>query len=155
MQFAQADSPRMDFIVTSATDAAGEVCPLWPWQPVTAHWGFPTRPRSQAPTKKSARRLPLTLRQIRTRVQLFFEPAAGDAWIGWRSRSRMKAIGREPLLSLTPRSQNRNLGHADLRGWTLRAVLAPEERWNAKTDTEICCPLPVPGARKLRSSIAS
>ena len=36
---ARADAPTLDFIVTVCDDAAGEVCPLWPGKPITAHWG--------------------------------------------------------------------------------------------------------------------
>jgi arsenate reductase (thioredoxin) len=39
--FAQPDSPRMDFVFTVCDDAANEVCPIWPGQPMTAHWGVP------------------------------------------------------------------------------------------------------------------
>jgi arsenate reductase (thioredoxin) len=39
-EFAGADAPRMDFIVTVCDKAAGEQCPFWPGHPVTAHWGF-------------------------------------------------------------------------------------------------------------------
>jgi protein-tyrosine-phosphatase len=40
-EFATASAPHMDFVFTVCDDAAGEVCPVWPGQPVTAHWGMP------------------------------------------------------------------------------------------------------------------
>lgn len=40
-EFAAPGAPQMDFIVTVCDAAAGEACPLWPGQPVTAHWGVP------------------------------------------------------------------------------------------------------------------
>lgn len=39
--YAAAGAPRMDFIFTVCDSAAGEACPVWPGQPMTAHWGIP------------------------------------------------------------------------------------------------------------------
>jgi arsenate reductase len=39
-EFAQAGAPAMDFIFTVCDQAAGETCPVWPGQPISAHWGF-------------------------------------------------------------------------------------------------------------------
>ena len=39
-EFARADAPRLDFVFTVCDQAAGEVCPAWPGQPMTAHWGI-------------------------------------------------------------------------------------------------------------------
>lgn len=70
-EFATADAPRMDFVITVCDNAAGEVCPIWPGQPISAHWGFedPAAVQGSDEDKRDAFRK--IFHQIRNRVSLF------------------------------------------------------------------------------------
>jgi protein-tyrosine-phosphatase len=55
-EFAVPDAPKMDFVFTVCDDAAGETCPIWPGQPMTAHWGIedPAAVEGSAAEKQAA-----------------------------------------------------------------------------------------------------
>jgi arsenate reductase len=54
-EFARQDAPRLDFVFTVCDKAAGEVCPVWPGQPMTAHWGVPDPAAFQASDTEKAK----------------------------------------------------------------------------------------------------
>ncbi len=70
-EFAAAEAPHMDFIITVCDDAAGEVCPIWPGHPLTAHWGFED-PAAFVGTDEEKRALfHKIFRQIMARISIF------------------------------------------------------------------------------------
>ena len=54
-EFTQAHAPQMDFVFTVCDNAAGEVCPVWPGQPMTAHWGIPDPAAFEGPDEEKSR----------------------------------------------------------------------------------------------------
>jgi protein-tyrosine-phosphatase len=71
--FAHADAPHMDLVITVCDNAAGEVCPYWPGQPATAHWGYadPSAGEGSDDDKREAFRQ--TLHMIRQRLEVFVQ----------------------------------------------------------------------------------
>jgi len=70
-EFAKPDAPAMDFVITVCDNAAGEVCPLWPGQPITAHWGFEDPASVHGTDDEKRHAFEKVFRQIMNRVQLF------------------------------------------------------------------------------------
>lgn len=70
-EFAQPGAPRLDFVFTVCASAAGEVCPVWPGQPMTAHWGVddPTAATGDDAQKMLAFRK--AFRELENRIKIF------------------------------------------------------------------------------------
>jgi arsenate reductase (thioredoxin) len=68
-EFAAPDTPRMDLVVTVCDDAAGEICPIWPGQPITAHWGIPDPAATAGDDQAMRRAFGAALAAMRRRVQ--------------------------------------------------------------------------------------
>jgi len=69
-EFARPGAPGMNFVITVCDSAAGEVCPVWPGQPLTAHWSFADPAAFQGSEKEVRAFFREVFRQIRTRVDL-------------------------------------------------------------------------------------
>ncbi len=69
--FAQADAPKMDLVITVCDNAAGEVCPYWPGQPATAHWGYADPSEVQGGDDQKRAAFFQTLHLIRKRLEIF------------------------------------------------------------------------------------
>ncbi len=70
-EFAAAGAPAMDFVFTVCDDAAGEMCPVWPGQPMTAHWGIadPAAVEGAATAKEAA--FVTAFGHLKTRISAF------------------------------------------------------------------------------------
>lgn len=68
-EFAGDAAPRFDFIITVCDNAAGEICPIWPGQPVSAHWGIEDPAAIEGEGQRDA--FVQALRYLRRRIELF------------------------------------------------------------------------------------
>jgi arsenate reductase len=69
--FATPDAPHMDLVITVCDNAAGEVCPYWPGQPATAHWGYPDPSVTIGTDEQKLEAFKQTLHQIKRRLDIF------------------------------------------------------------------------------------
>ena len=69
-EFAQPGAPKIDFVFTVCDNAAGETCPLWPGQPMTAHWGVPDPAAVQGSDEDKARAFMATAVTLKRRIEL-------------------------------------------------------------------------------------
>ena len=70
-EFLNPDAPKLDFIFTVCDNAANEVCPIWPGQPMTAHWGVPDPAEVQGSPQEIERAFRNAFTQLDRRILLF------------------------------------------------------------------------------------
>jgi protein-tyrosine-phosphatase len=70
-EFARPDAPMMDFVFTVCDQAAGEVCPIWPGNPVTAHWGVPDPAAVEGSEEARMAAFRQALHLLDSRIKLF------------------------------------------------------------------------------------
>lgn len=70
-EFARPGAPQLDFVFTVCDDAAGEVCPVWPGTPVTAHWGIPDPAAAEGDDIARKRAFVSAYRMLEKRISLF------------------------------------------------------------------------------------
>ena len=102
-EFAAPGAPPLDFIFTVCDNAAGEVCPVWPGKPTTAHWGIADPAAVEGSDGDKTIAFRKALQELETRIQLFTElPIASLDQPALRAQ--LRAIGQ----ATTPEAQ----GHA-------------------------------------------
>jgi arsenate reductase len=93
--FAAAGAPNMDFVFTVCDSAAGEACPIWPGQPMTAHWGVPDPAAVEGSELERRAAFREAFAALENRIRLFMSlPFASLDRMALQQR--LDAIGRKP-----------------------------------------------------------
>ena len=97
-EFAKPGAPTLDFIFTVCDNAAGEVCPIWPGKPITAHWGIADPAAVQGTDAERATAFRTALRELEARIELFVNlPIASLDHL--RLKEKLQEIGQTRVAS--------------------------------------------------------
>ena len=95
-EFARPDAPKMDFVFTVCDQTAGEVCPTWPGQPLTAHWGFADPVKVEGSEQRRLDAFSLVQNQLVNRLRLFLSLPL-EKLDRLAISQEIDRIGREPV----------------------------------------------------------
>jgi arsenate reductase len=93
LEFAKPGAPALDFVFTVCDNAAGEACPIWPGQPMTAHWGVPDPAAAIGSAAEIAYAFNDTYRMLNQRIAVFAALPIGSL-DQLSLQSRLAEIGR-------------------------------------------------------------
>ena len=94
-EFAQPGAPKMSFVFTVCDNAAGEVCPIWPGQPITAHWGVEDPAAVQGSDDEKRRAFLNAFTQLAARINLFLNLPV-DRIDRMALKAKLEEIGKSP-----------------------------------------------------------
>ena len=94
-ELAKPGAPQMHFVFTVCDNAAGEACPFWPGQPVSAHWGVPDPAAVQGSDEEKRKAFLLAFAQLSTRIRLFLDLPL-EKLDRTTLKARLQEIGRTP-----------------------------------------------------------
>ncbi len=94
-EFAAPDAPPIDFIFTVCDNAAGEVCPIWPGKPMTAHWGIADPATVEGSDVDKAFAFRKALKEMESRIKLFVALPI-ESLDPMTLREKLRAIGHLP-----------------------------------------------------------
>ncbi len=92
-EFAKPGAPPLDFVFTVCDNAAGEACPVWPGQPMTAHWGVPDPAEAQGSDAEIALAFKDAYRMLHQRIGIFVALPIRSL-DGLSLQAKLKEIGR-------------------------------------------------------------
>jgi arsenate reductase len=92
-EFAQPDAPQLDFVITVCDQAAGEICPVWPGQPMTAHWGIPDPAAVEGSDAVKRRAFLDAMNQLQRRISMFVS-LPFNALDGMKLEQAVRDIGK-------------------------------------------------------------
>ena len=95
-QFAQPNSPKLDFVFTVCDQVAGEVCPVWPGQPITAHWGAADPAACVGPDEEVQRFFFRIYVELENRIKIFTSLPI-DSLDRFALERRVREIGKARL----------------------------------------------------------
>jgi arsenate reductase (thioredoxin) len=99
-EFAAPGAPPIDFIFTVCDNAAGEVCPVWPGKPMTAHWGIADPAAVEGCDADKASAFREALKELETRIKLLVQLRIASL-DQMTLREKLRAIGQQPTTTET------------------------------------------------------